>query len=155
MDGRSHAGRRRRVKKKRCGEMSSAFWLFSRSVYATAGVQEECLLLQDKFGVDVNLLLFSAFVGAVHGALLPTEELSDASAAVAQWQEGVVRSLRTIRRAIKQTEPPHPIVAAPVQACAEVSSLSSLKLSGSNKWLWKPGVNRASSRGRARNGAPR
>jgi uncharacterized protein (TIGR02444 family) len=106
--------------------MSSAFWLFSRSVYAAAGVQEECLLLQDRFGVDINLLLFSAFVGAVHGALLPTEELSDASAAVAQWQEGVVRSLRTIRRALKQAEPPHPIVAAPVHGLRE--SIKSIEL---------------------------
>ena len=99
--------------------MNSAFWLFSRSVYGTAGVQEECLLLQDKYGIDVNLLLFSAFVGAVHGALLPTEELRNASAAVALWQEHVVRSLRTIRRAMKETEPPHPVVAAPIHDLRE------------------------------------
>jgi uncharacterized protein (TIGR02444 family) len=105
--------------KQRCREMSSAFWLFSQSVYTAAGVQEECLLLQDRFGIDINLLLFSAFVGAVHGALLPTEELSNANAAVAQWQEGIVRSLRTVRRALKQAKPPHPIVAAPIHDLRE------------------------------------
>jgi uncharacterized protein (TIGR02444 family) len=99
-----------------CSEMDSAFWHFSQSIYAAAGVREECLQLQDKFGIDINLLLFSAFVGAVHGALLPTEELSNASAAVAQWQGSVVSSLRTIRRALKKTELPHPAVALPVDS---------------------------------------
>jgi uncharacterized protein (TIGR02444 family) len=102
--------------KENCRELESPFWLFSQSIYAAAGVQEECLQLQDKFGIDINLLLFSAFIGAVHGALLPTEELSNASAAVAQWQGNVVRSLRTIRRALKQADLPHPAVALPVDS---------------------------------------
>jgi uncharacterized protein (TIGR02444 family) len=102
--------------KESCSEVDSGFWLFSQSIYAAAGVQEECLQLQDKFGVDINLLLFSAFIGAVHGALLSTEELSNASAAAAQWQGNVVRSLRTIRRALKQADLPHPAVALPVDS---------------------------------------
>ena len=54
--------------------MDSPFWLFSRSIYGTPGVQRECLELQDSFGIDINLLLFCAFVGAVHGALWPCSE---------------------------------------------------------------------------------
>lgn len=96
--------------KRRCPKVNSAFWLFSQSIYAAAGVQEECLQLQDKFGIDINLLLFSAFVGAVHGALLSTQEVRDASAAVAQWQEAVVRPLRANRRTLKQVAPPHAFV---------------------------------------------
>jgi uncharacterized protein (TIGR02444 family) len=109
-----------------CSEADSPFWHFSQSIYAAAGVEEECLQFQDKFGVDVNLLLFSAFVGAVHGALLPTEELSNASATIAQWQENVVRSLRTIRRALKQAELPHPAVALAVDGLRE--SVKSVEL---------------------------
>ena len=96
--------------------MKSAFWSFSQSIYAAKGVQEECLHLQDKFGIDVNLVLFCAFVGAVHGALLPTEELSNVSIALGQWHEGVVRPLRTIRRALKQGGPPHPVGAASIDS---------------------------------------
>jgi uncharacterized protein (TIGR02444 family) len=109
-----------------CGEVGSAFWHFSQSIYGAAGVEEECLQLQDKFGVDVNLLLFSAFVGAVHGALVPTEELSNAGAAIAHWQGNVVRSLRTIRRALKQAELPHPAVALAVDSLRK--SVKSIEL---------------------------
>ncbi len=109
-----------------CSEVGSPFWHFSQSIYAAAGVEEECLQLQDKFGIDVNLLLFSAFVGVVHGALLPTEELSNASATIAQWQETVVRPLRTIRRALKQAELPHPAVALAVDGLRE--SVKSVEL---------------------------
>lgn len=105
--------------KERCVEMNSSFWRFSQSVYAAAGVREECLILQDRFGLDINLLLFSAFVGAVHGALLPTEELSNANATIAQWQDGVVRPLRAVRRTLKQAEAPHPVVAAPIHDLRE------------------------------------
>jgi uncharacterized protein (TIGR02444 family) len=40
--------------------MANAFWDFSLKVYAAAGVADECILLQDRFGIDVNLLLFCA-----------------------------------------------------------------------------------------------
>src|SRR5581483_2290671 len=104
---------------KRSAKVKSAFWSFSQSIYAAKGVQKECLHLQDKFGIDVNLVLFCAFVGAVHGALLPTEELSNVSIAVGQWHEGVVRPLRTIRRALKQGGPPHPVGAASIDSFRE------------------------------------
>ena len=71
-------------------ELDSHFWLFSVSIYGSTGVQKECVELQDSVGIDVNILLFCAFVGAVHGALLSEQELSDAIAAVAQWQEAII-----------------------------------------------------------------
>ena len=76
------------------------------SIYGSTGVQKECVELQDSVGIDVNILLFCAFVGAVHGALLSEQELSDAIAAVAQWQETIIRPLRATRRTLKQLMPP-------------------------------------------------
>ena len=35
-----------------------AFWRFSVQFYRQPAVAEVCLLLQDEFGIDVNLLLF-------------------------------------------------------------------------------------------------
>ena len=46
-------------------EPSSRFWSFSLAVYSDTAVQAECLDLQDRHGIDVNLLLFCAYVGAV------------------------------------------------------------------------------------------
>ena len=39
------------------------FWQFSGAVYAHPGVAEACLDLQDRHGLDVNLLLFCAWAG--------------------------------------------------------------------------------------------
>ena len=37
---------------------------FALKVYASEGVPPACLLLQERAGVDVNLLLFAAYAGA-------------------------------------------------------------------------------------------
>jgi len=80
----------------------SQFWAFSLGVYADPAVQKECLDLQDRFGVDVNMLLFCTFAGAVHSALLPDADINDAAAAVRDWHENVVANLREARRALKR-----------------------------------------------------
>jgi uncharacterized protein (TIGR02444 family) len=92
-------------------EQKSRFWRFSLSVYADAGVQAECLDLQDRFGIDVNLLLFCAYVGAGHGALLPQPVLQEAAGLIADWHNTIVRSLRTARRALKQFAADRPAAA--------------------------------------------
>jgi uncharacterized protein (TIGR02444 family) len=78
-----------------------SFWEFSLAVYANTAVQRECLDLQDRHGVDVNLLLHCAYVGAVHHALLSASGIAEAKAAVEEWQREVVRPLRSARRALK------------------------------------------------------
>jgi uncharacterized protein (TIGR02444 family) len=79
----------------------SAFWTFSLIVYGDADVQRECLNLQDTYGVNVDLLLFCAFAGAVHGAILPAEAVEEAADAVREWHKTVVTNLRAARRALK------------------------------------------------------
>lgn len=81
--------------------MSALFWDFSLKAYGGDGVEEECLALQDQFGVDVNLLLLCAFAGASHGATLTQEEIASARKTVEPWQRDIVRSLRAARRAMK------------------------------------------------------
>lgn len=77
------------------------FWTFSLAVYGDSAVQQECLDLQDRCGIDVNLLLYCTFAGAVHGAVLSEQDLRQAAGIVAKWQQEVVRSLRAARRALK------------------------------------------------------
>jgi uncharacterized protein (TIGR02444 family) len=79
----------------------SRFWTFSLAVYADPAVQQECLALQDDDGVDVNLLLFCAFVGAAHGVVLSERATRDATDVVGVWQKDVVGALRLARRALK------------------------------------------------------
>jgi len=79
-------------------EGHSRLWTFSLAVYG----DQECLDLQDRHGIDVNLLLFCAFVGAVYGATLSEYEIIAAAGAVKEWNKGVVSRLRAARRALKR-----------------------------------------------------
>lgn len=64
------------------------------------------MLLQDRFGLDVNLLLFAARVGVA--GQLTTDTLAAASERVAQWHSEIVRPLRGVRRRLKSGPQPAP-----------------------------------------------
>lgn len=81
--------------------MSSPLWTFSLSVYGADGVEGECLDLQDRFGLDVNLILFCAFAGALRGVALTAGEIKAARGQVDAWHLGVVQPLRAARRKLK------------------------------------------------------
>lgn len=88
------------------GFPDNPFWDFSLGVYARPGVAEACLALQERQGLDVNLLLFCCWAGA-RGHALTGDELARLIAAVRPWQEGVVKPLRAARRWLKlQTTAP-------------------------------------------------
>jgi len=79
----------------------NAFWQFSLRVYAQRGVADECLALQDTLGLDVNVLLFSAWLAVGRGVALAPADLDTIMAEVRPWHEDVVRPLRLIRRHLK------------------------------------------------------
>lgn len=79
------------------------FWTFSLAVYGNTAVRRECLELQDRHGINVNLLLFCLFVGAVHRAVLSRADVKQADGVVNIWHEEVVGSLRATRRALKSS----------------------------------------------------
>ena len=78
----------------------SPFWRFSLRFYARTQVSAACLVLQDEAGVDVNLLLFLLFL-AEHQREVNTAAIAEIDRAVAAWRDGVVKPLRTLRRALK------------------------------------------------------
>jgi uncharacterized protein (TIGR02444 family) len=82
-------------------EMASPLWRFSLAVYRGAGVQEECLAVQERFGVDVNLLMLCAYAGAVEGAVLSASDIADALETSGAWHGNVVKALRQVRRTMK------------------------------------------------------
>ena len=77
------------------------FWQFSGIVYARPGVAEACLDLQDRHGIDVNLLLFCAWAGA-QGRRLDGGDLGLLRSVSRPWHDEVVAPLRTARRWLKQ-----------------------------------------------------
>lgn len=79
-----------------------AFWDFSLRVYARPGVQEECLSLQERLSLDVNLLLFAAYAGARLGLALSHSDVAELIAQTEEWHVAVVRRLRATRVAMKR-----------------------------------------------------
>ena len=76
---------------------SHPFWEYSITVYTRPGVEQACLTLQERLGVDVNLLLFCCWAGG-RGHRLTDEELTTLNEVSEPWQDSVVRPLRDVRR---------------------------------------------------------
>ena len=79
----------------------SDFWDFSLAVYGTEGVAPACLELQERYELDVNLLLFAAWVGASGRGRLGADDRAALTGLVAAWHRDVVRHLRHLRVALR------------------------------------------------------
>ncbi len=71
------------------------FWAFSVELYGAAGVETACLALQDRFGADVNLVLYCLWAGRPLGR----GDLAAAVAATAAIRSRIA-GLRAARRAL-------------------------------------------------------
>ena len=76
------------------------FWRFSLSVYSPDEVAQECLSLQEALGLDVNILLFCAWLGT-RSIVLRREAIEAACQVIARWHDNIVRPLRRVRQHLK------------------------------------------------------
>lgn len=89
-------------------DKGDALWRFALAVYQKPGVSDACLLLQDRHGCNVTLLLYAAWAAAEQGVALEPEEMAAAAETVAAWHGEVVEPLRAVRRRLKHGPPPAP-----------------------------------------------
>lgn len=82
-------------------DCDNSFWRFSLAVYAEPGVAAECLALQRSLDINVNALLFCAWLGSARQIGVTDENLSVIDAGVRQWHGAVVEPLRAVRQAMK------------------------------------------------------
>jgi uncharacterized protein (TIGR02444 family) len=82
-------------------QLDHAFWRFSLRIYRAPGVADECLTVQERYGIDVNLMLFCAWLAAEHGVVLTAEEFANSRAVVREWHERAVKPLRAARQHMK------------------------------------------------------
>jgi uncharacterized protein (TIGR02444 family) len=78
------------------------FWNFSLAFYGRPGVSPACLELQDRYGRDVNLVLYACWVGLSGRGRLTQADLARAAATNDPWRQAVIEKLRAARRAIKE-----------------------------------------------------
>jgi uncharacterized protein (TIGR02444 family) len=81
---------------------------FVLEVYGTDGVATASVLLQDRLGVDVNVLLLGAYAGAVGGISFTAADVASAVARTRDWQRDVVGPLRGVRTRLKVGPAPAP-----------------------------------------------
>lgn len=78
----------------------SPFWRFSLALYARPAVAGACVALQDRHGVDVNVLLFLLWLAAT-GRRLSSGEVKAVDDRVEAWRTAAVVPLRALRRGLK------------------------------------------------------
>lgn len=84
-----------------CGQfMGNPLWEFSLATYRVAGVAESCLALQDQIGLDVNQLLYAAWL-ARNNQCLSEAHLAELDGLVAEWRAAVIQPLRGLRRQLQ------------------------------------------------------
>lgn len=87
-------------------ELSVPHWRFALDAYAQPDAAAACLLLQDEYGVDVDVLLMTLYAAAI-GAGVPTEPwLAAVDASIDELRGNAIAPLRGVRRAMKVMSPP-------------------------------------------------
>jgi uncharacterized protein (TIGR02444 family) len=87
----------------------SPFWRFSLGFYRRPEVAAACIELQERAGVDVNLLLFLLWQATLKRAL-SSAEVAALEQRIAPWRNATVIPLRSVRRSLKS--PPALVAAA-------------------------------------------
>lgn len=84
--------------------MSNPFWDYSLATYRRDGVAATCLELQDSFGLDMNLLLYAAWLASMDQRL-SDRHLAAVEAEIVDWRDQVVAPLRALRRQLQGYHP--------------------------------------------------
>lgn len=80
--------------------MDNEFWVFSLEVYAVEGIAGHCLAVQDEMGLDVNVVLYAAWLASIDRKLTGAH-LAGLEACIEPWRQRVVLPLRVLRRALR------------------------------------------------------
>ena len=117
------------------------FWDFSLATYLRPEVATACLGLQDRRGIDVNMVLFCCWVGAIGGGILERREMTATLAVAGPWQREVVVPLRRIRKDLKGAGHAGDLLRRRV-ATAEIGAEHAEQLMISATWRRRPDESR-------------
>ena len=83
----------------------AGLWRFSLRVYRKPGMARACLGLQDRHGLDINLLLYAAYAAVSGRGAADRRGMAAANQAIEGWRKLVIQPLRQIRRNLKGNAP--------------------------------------------------
>ena len=78
-----------------------AFWRFSLAFYERPGVPDALIVLQDRDGFDVNLVLFALWLGISGREPLDSDALAAAERAAGTLRREMIEPLRNLRRKLR------------------------------------------------------
>lgn len=81
---------------------NNPLWDYSIATYRQEGVAPACLVLQDTFGLDVNMLFYAAWL-AQSGLRLSRDHLTGMEALITDWRSDMVKPLRALRIRCRET----------------------------------------------------
>lgn len=105
--------------------MSAALWAWACDAYARPGVKQACLTLQDEAGLDVDVMLWIAWLASA-GRRPADGALADALAISAEHQDRAVKPLRAARRASDGAQKAKILEAELAAERAELDALAAL-----------------------------
>lgn len=77
------------------------FWAWSLQAYGRRGIEAALIDLQDRLGLDVNILLFACWTAATGREPLTVTECMRLIDGTRAWRSNVVEPLRAVRRHLK------------------------------------------------------
>jgi uncharacterized protein (TIGR02444 family) len=83
-------------------DLEGPHWRFALAIYGQPGVADACLMLQDRLGLDVNILLFATYATTECSVTVTAQDIQAMDAAVQAWRTQAVMPLRALRRRLKQ-----------------------------------------------------
>jgi uncharacterized protein (TIGR02444 family) len=89
-------------------DLEAESWAFALHIYARPRVADVCLELQGEAGVDVMMLLMSAFAAVKHRVLLTASEIQELDEVCRPWREQIVQPIRAVRLRLKTGPLPAP-----------------------------------------------
>jgi len=82
-------------------DLDGPHWQFALAIYSQPGVADACLMLQDRLGLDVNILLFVTYTTTQCSWVVASHDIQAMDAAVRAWRTEAIIPLRALRRRLK------------------------------------------------------
>src|SRR5262245_19659619 len=82
-------------------DLDAPHWQFALAIYSRPGVADVCLMLQDRIGLDVNILLFATYATIQCSWVVTSQDIQAMDAAVQAWRTEAIIPLRVLRRRLK------------------------------------------------------
>ena len=83
-------------------ETDNLLWRFSNTIYSREGVSKILLYAQNKYLIDINMILYTAWLASINRSLT-VEDIRAAEKLVKPWRTEIIVPIRKVRRSLKKT----------------------------------------------------